>query len=117
MNIPIKSIGYNIGTIGWLAKGLESGTLKLEEGKLKSNGNHGLWLKGEREQFLAAFNRFGFTTGDYNLDIKYNIAGDYPNDRDPIWTNAAWDKLMEIAQKWCDEKNEIRESDKLVKTV
>jgi hypothetical protein len=111
MNINIKSIGYNVGTIGWLAKGLESGSLKLEDGELKSNGNHGLWLKGERQQFLAAFNFYGFDRLE-NFEIKYEIAE--AEQRDPIWTNAAWDKLMEIAQNWCDEQNEIRKNDKQV---
>lgn len=113
MNIQIKSIGYNIGTVGWLKSGLESGSLVISEGKLKSNGNHGLWIKGDNiNQFLGAFNVYGFR--DWRLDgciPKYAVANDFA-DRDPIWTDAAWEKLMEIAQKWCDEQNEIRKNDK-----
>lgn len=122
INIAIKSIGYNVGTIGYLRAGLETSSLRLEEGKLKSNGNHGLWLQGERTQFLAAFNRHDFTTclNMYGNSID-NGASEYAiadfEDRNPIWTNAAWESLMEIAQKWCDERNECRVRDGEAVTV
>lgn len=109
LNISIKSIGYNVGTIGYLKTGLQNGSLRLEEGKLKSNGNHGLWLKGEQTQFLAAFNQYGLRPSDCAAAIRYDVADD--QDREATWTDAAWETLMEIAQKWCDEKNEAREND------
>ena len=109
LNVSIKSVGYNVGTIGYLRAGLASGKLTLEEGTLKSNGNHGLWLTGERKQFLAAFNRYGLSIGDCSEVDRYDTADDH--DRDPIWTNAAWKALMEIAAKWCQERNEARAED------
>lgn len=111
--INIASIGFNIGTIGWLKLGLTSGTIILEEGTLKGNGNHGLWLKyGGNSQFLAARNKYGldprqpFARGVY---LGYAPAG--PEDRSGMWTAAAWAALMSIASQWCDEMNAARASD------
>ncbi len=112
MQITIKKNGRMQGTIGWLAKKLEKGELFLEEGNLKSNGNHGLWLKDTTNnfaQFLAAFNQYGVKGHDC-VDIKYDIANEY-EDREQCWTDAAWKVLMEIAQEWCDEMNEIIDSE------
>lgn len=109
ITITIKSIGYNVGTIGYLRSALASGKLTLSEGTLKGNGNHGLWLSGERNQFLAAFNRYDLRIGDCANVDSYDTADD--SDRDPIWTNAAWTALMEIAQQWCDERNAARAAD------
>jgi len=112
LQVSIKSIGYTVGTIGWLRKGLASGSLVIEEGRLQTNGNHGLWLGGERRQFLAAFNRYGLTAGGQaeRSAIGYQTAHD-ELDRDPIFTDAAWAALMEIAQKWCDEQSAARLAD------
>jgi hypothetical protein len=109
MNIKIKSIGYNIGTIGYLATGLKSGALKLNEGKMKSTGNHGLWLAGERSEFLGAFNRYALTLRDFVGADEYRPAD--AAELDPIWTDAARAKLVEIASNWCAEQNQKRKDD------
>ena len=111
MEITIAKKGKLQGTIGWLAEGLGKNDLSFKEGNLKSNNNHGLWLKGPNKlsQFLGAFNQYnlGNESGDY---AKYDLACEY-EDRDGIWSDAAWRVLMEIALAWCDEMNQIIENE------
>jgi len=111
MEINIVKKGHNVGTIGWLAKGLDDGSLALNEDTLKSNGHHGLWLDGPGlSQFLAAFNQLGLDGNDF---VHYAIACDL-TDRQTLWTNAAWGVLMDIAQQWCDQCNEAIENEDAV---
>jgi hypothetical protein len=117
MEIKIKRIGYKVGTVGWLAAGLQDGSILITEGTLKSNGNHGLWLKvsgnNSVSQFLASFDRFG--VGDELHDAAQYQTADECNDhadREAIWTDAAWDTLMAIAADWCEMCNSEREADK-----
>lgn len=114
MELKIKKIGVAKGTIGWLSKGLESGNLTIIEGTLKKTEHHGLWLKCPDgfSQFLAAYNQYGLDACDGNFQ-KYDTADNY-QDRLGVWTDAAWKTLMEIAQSWCDECNEIIESEQPV---
>ena len=111
MEINIKKIGITQGTVGYLANGLESGEITIKEGKLKTLGNHGLWLHiqkdgGKQEShFLAAFNQYNLSPGEYETACTYETANSY-EDRDPLWTDAAWRSLMTIAQDWCDTLNE-----------
>lgn len=109
MEIKIKKMGIAQGTVGWLSKGLESGTLTIIEGTLKKTGSHGLWLKGTEgfSQFLAAFNQYGLDARDGNFQ-KYDTADDN-QDRLGVWTDAAWKTLMKISKAWCDECNAIIE--------
>lgn len=105
MEISVKRIGSAKGTVGWLAKGLETGALVLEEGRIKGNGHHGLWIKGEGiSQFLAAWNVY-----DLSAHVLPNAASYHPADaheREGLWTDAAWESLMSIARQWCDACNE-----------
>lgn len=116
MEIEVKAIGTARGTVGWLAKGLKDGSLIIREGSMKSTGNHGLWLKdkmegidgkkhdGKLSQFLAAFNPYGL---DHRYDgpeySRYSTADD--EDREGLWSDAAWESLMVIARQWCDQMN------------
>lgn len=109
MEIKVKKIGEKQGTVGWLAKGLGNGTLTLDEGYLKAGNHHGLWLKngGNLSQFLAAFNQY-----DEEGGACYDVADNYEV-RLPIWTDAAWESLLMIAQKWCDQCNEVIEKEEV----
>ena len=75
MEIKIAKNGWNIGTIGWLADGLESGKLTLTEGNLKSNGNHGLWLQGPDglSQYLAAYNYYNLSNAEVRGVERYAV--------------------------------------------
>jgi len=110
MNITIKKIGYNIGTIGWLATGLQNGEITIAEGTMKSNGHHGLWLKaGTRSQFLAAQNQYNASHDEFIGASNYHCCDD--QERDGIFTDACWAALMEIAQQWCQGLNAERAED------
>jgi len=119
MEIRIKKTGVAQGTVGWLAAGLENGTIKIIESTLKDNGNHGLWLKvytdGEEShesmsQFLAAYNQYGLKPGEYNNACTYEPCN-ASVDRDYLWTDAAWQTLMSIAADWCEICNEAISSE------
>lgn len=113
MQISIKRIGYKVGTVGWLAAGLQSGAITITEGTMQGNGNHGLWLKCaslKLSQFLAAFDEYG--VGDeLPSAATYAPADDLPGNRKPIFTDAAWDVLQQIAADWCEMCNAERETD------
>lgn len=113
MEIKIKRIGHAKGTIGWLAHGLETGDLYLVEGSLKSNGNHGLWLKSKTDNnvstFLAAFNQFGLTESECEGSNRYTLSDNYYQGQ---WgSDAFWSTLQDIAQQWCDDCNAALEVD------
>lgn len=130
MDIKIKKIGHNIGTVGWLANGITNGTIRIEEGHTKSNiqdgkeygRKHGLWIKwGEKDQMcLVRQNPYGLTPDEYKDCYKYEIV---PRNGDPIWskgdvigcTDACWSVLDEIAEAWIDHITAEREKDKKVK--
>jgi hypothetical protein len=59
-------------------------------------------------QILATYNREGIYWEGAN---KYEVAGDQPNDREGLWTDAAWKSLVIIAQAWCDECNKLIEQE------
>ncbi len=109
MEIKITKNGNNLGTIGWLAKRIETKEVSFSEGSLKGNGHHGLWLNGPKglSQFLGAFNQYDSNSYE---DPRYEVAF-MPGDREPIWTDAAWTVLIEIAQAWCDDCNEYIENE------
>ena len=122
MQIIIKKIGYKNGTSGWLAAGLADGTLELSEGRLKSNGNHGLWIKsadGKISACIAAINEYGMDLQDCihagcqlaEMD-RYKVVCDT---RPPVFTDAAWSAIEAIAQTWCDECNAERDADGCVR--
>jgi len=111
MEISIKRIGYKIGTIGWLRNGLEDGSIRIDEGTLKSNGHHGLFLTSDPiKQFLAAYDQYN--CGDRVLTAKrYEPAQPEERHRDTLLTDAAWEALMDIADQWCDQCNAERDND------
>lgn len=116
MEVKIKSIGEAKGTVGWLAKGLESGELYLEEGTLSRNGNHGLWLESKTDPkvttFLAAFNQYGLTASECAEANRYTVADDFFQGQ---WgSDAFWFTLRTIAKQWCDECNAALEADEAI---
>lgn len=111
MNVVIKRIGYKVGTCGWLAEGLESGEIRLEEGLCQA-GDHGLWLKFGKcqQQFLAGFNQHGLQDRSLPGATRYDVIED-ERDASPLFTPACLRILMNIAKQWCDQCNEEREED------
>lgn len=109
MEITIKKIGKANGTIGWLAVGLASGNIRLEEGHAKNGGNHGLWLKGQKSngekisQCIAIFNQYDLTEAEYAQAMIYATIA--PEQRHLICTAACWSALLAIAEQWCDACN------------
>jgi len=118
MEITIKKIGNTWGTVGWLAKGLENGTLKISEGKRK-NGKHGLWLKdGEDSYFLAGLDPYD-NDGYMGYPVQYEVY--YSEDVFSMCTPAGNRTLQSIAKKWVEEMNEILDEEeeitiKLIRT-
>lgn len=113
LNIP--AIGNNPGTVGWLAAGLKSGAINLNEGQTK-NGRHGLWLNGPNElkQCLALYDYYNLGNAAGFDAPKYQTiedAGAEPESRDGLWSDAAWESLMQAAREWADEMNSARESE------
>ena len=124
MEIKIKKMGNARGTVGWLSAGLENGTLKIIESTMKANGNHGLWLKGHdkegREnlsQFLAAYNRYNLSPQEYTNACSYETVDQNRGecDREGLWSEAAWNTLMSIAEQWCGTMNSALESEEPAK--
>lgn len=111
MNIKIIKNGYKVGTVGWLAKGLEDGTLTLKEGTMRNGNHHALWLKGpdDLSQFLAAHNQYGAQATD-------NVPGwdKYMPEIEPldgIFTPACRAALISISEQWCADCNDDRDND------
>lgn len=108
MEIKIKKCGNTRGTIGWLARGLENGSLKITEGKRK-NGKHGLWLtehgpenKKTDEWFLAGLDPYD-NDGYMGHPIRYESYGN--PDGFHCWTEACGRVLDSIVEQWIDEMN------------
>ena len=112
MDIKIAKKGNAKGTIGWLAKGLENGSLKIEEGAMQRNGNHGLWLKGTDglSQFLAAYNQYALSPTEYERANTYELAE--MEDNTIGCTEACWESLRKIATAWCEECNAALEQER-----
>jgi hypothetical protein len=116
MDIKIKKIGNTWGTIGWLARGLENGTLTIKEGKRK-NGKHGLWLNEARENgkiesyFLAGFdpyNNDGYMGHPMQYELYYGTGEMSAFD---MGTPACSRTLKAIAKQWLNEMNETLEKE------
>jgi hypothetical protein len=126
MEIKIKKIGNARGTVGWLSAGFENGTLEIVESTMERNGNHGLWIKEYKmiegkqtkvlSQFLAAYNQFDLSPAEYDDACTYQVADkNEPDTRKGLWTDAAWETLMKIAQDWCDICNAKNKEEKPLK--
>lgn len=110
MQINIKSIGYKVGTSGWIKEQLESGAAAIREGLGKETKKHGLWLhynnNGPKQVCLAIWDQYN--TGD----SYYQVTDDF-NDS-PNWailTPAVQAMLTSVAQQWANELNEARAND------
>lgn len=112
ININIKSIGYNVGTSGWLKAQLESGAAKISEGLSTKSKNHGLWLhydnNGPKQVCIAIWDQYSLG-GEFS---KYTPCQHDENDFDyDIFTPAVKRALRRVALSWCEEVSASREED------
>jgi hypothetical protein len=124
MEITIKKMGNTWGTVGWLAKGLENGTIKISEGKRK-NEKHGLWLSETKENkkdsyFLAGFDAYD-NEGYMGYPVQYELYNGDEVNVFKIGTPACNRTLQSIAEQWVAEMNENIEKEeeitvKLIRT-
>jgi len=99
-----------VGTCGWIAKGLASGSIKIDTGTTKS-GKGGLWLQFENKSHcLAIFNEYDLRPRDIPDSAKFDVVCEDFCGTIPL-TKAAEAYLNKAAQEWCNSANEIRESD------
>lgn len=118
MNISVKSIGYKVGTSGWLASGLRDGSITIQERARKLDGRPMLvLLSGENRVVLARWNPYGLDNGTLDESETYQVlhvgsADDPGAMTDTIGlTPAAAAALRTAAQGWCDQINGARASD------
>ena len=109
--LSIPNTGYKVGTCGWLAKGLQDGSIKIQPGTSKS-GKGGLWLYADGKQdCLAIFNEFDMSDFGLSGQQKFMVVCQEFCSRFPL-TRAAEEYLISAAQEWCDQANELRENDR-----
>lgn len=108
--ISIPNTGYTTGTCGWLAKGLQDGTIEIKPGTSKS-GKGGLWLwYGAKGHCLAIFNEYDLSDDVYPNAEQFAVIAEGFCGEIPL-TPAAEQYLRAAAQEWCDVANESRDSD------
>lgn len=124
MKVEIKNVGWREFTCGWLAKGLQSGDLRIEQGVTKRGMRPGLWLqwtRGDKQHIecLAVFNPFEFDSPENIHLARFQSCGErdtpWGGEPDHPWTEAAWRMLDEIGRSWCDAMTAERENDVPVK--
>jgi len=126
LNIKIKQLGTEIGTVGWLAKGLADGSLGVHQGRTK-DGSPGLWFDypgeaGKRASFILALrDPYGLQDTQYAQEQPIILA---PRVHDGCWggdpigcTDACWRSLMEIAEKWIAHQVEKAATDPAPKSI
>lgn len=123
MEIAIKKIGYNVGTVGWLAKGLTDGTIVIYEA-LTLSEKLALWFKtktGETEHKFAIAIYNPYSNYDWEVEGAEQFApktfGGSPDDPAackygalPL-TDACKCTIYEIATQWCAARNAERYND------
>ena len=119
LEIRIPDIGEQIGTCGWLAKGLSAGTIKFVVGTTTFHGQTSPCLDLKTlsgNQPLAEFNPYRIKASERLDEQRFftadKIDGCFGGGRHLPWTDAAWDYLMEIAGDWCTRCNALLENDK-----
>lgn len=119
MEITIKKIGYNVGTVGWLAAGIADATINIQEGISKSK-KLGLYLSAEEQSScIAIYNPYDLTNADLADSEEYKPLDMDGGGTDPgtcyctlPLTPACKSTILEIAETWCKSKNTKREQDK-----
>lgn len=110
MQINIKSIGYKVGTSGWIKEQLTTGVARINEGLSKKDQKHGLWLhydnSGAKQVCLAIWDQHDIGSG------LYEITDDFGGN--PTWeilTPAVQAMLTSVAKQWTNELNAERAND------
>lgn len=110
MQINIKSIGYKVGTSGWIKEQLESGAAAIREGLGKETKKHGLWLhynnNGLKQVCLAIWDEYDIGESRYRITDQHLAHTDWA-----IFTPAVRAMLTSVAQQWVNGLNEAREND------
>jgi len=122
--INIKNIGHNVGTVGWLKKGLESSEITIKEGHTKTSHTHGLWLHcGYKQECLALHDPYDLKDShpEYNrydpMRIDSSLGDPGSIGRTFGYTDACLKVLHDIASQWCGIKNMERDNDEVMQVV
>lgn len=118
MEVKIKRIGERKGSVGWLQKGLEEGSIYFEENFLIYNRCHGLWITGLDKNGKEIFSQYlaGYNQRDSNkYDISYKVfqinSCNTSGTEIDFVTPACRKTIMCIAQAWCKEMNDALEKE------
>lgn len=116
IKIKIKNVGMMTGTVGDLVRGLDSGDYFFSEGI--NEGRVGLWMKSKKgglSQCVAIFNPYKLTGGEIcNYDpMRFGLSQTVDAGDRKIWTGAAWNAIVRVAQQWCDERNRELEAEQV----
>ena len=110
MQINIKSVGYKVGTSGWIKEQLTAGTAKITEGLSIESKKHGLWLEynnnGPKGVCLAIWDQYSIGAALYQV-----IDDLADNQKWAILTPAVQAMLTSVAQQWANELNTERAND------
>lgn len=110
MQVNIKSIGYKVGTSGWIKTQLESGEATIKEGLAKETKKHGLWLhytnNGPNQVCLAIWDQYDIGKSLYQRADDFKDSAKWA-----IFTPAVQAMLTSVAQQWTNELNEARAND------
>ena len=113
MEIKIKSVGFHLGTVGWLKKGLEDGSITVVE-SLSRHNKPGLWLKTpDINQMLAILDPYDECEfGNVPAFQTISRSGDPCISGDKIGcTDACFAVLQEIARQWVEIRQAERDND------
>jgi hypothetical protein len=113
MEIKIAKKGNARGTLGWLVRGLEDGTVKLVEGTVQKTNQHCLVMEITDDRYtddryiIAAYNQYNLIASDGVSGYdSYDITHDDIYHTYPTYTTPACRrKISEIARAWCDNLN------------
>ena len=110
MQINIKSIGYKVGTSGWIKAQLESGEATIKEGLSEASKKHGLWLQydnnGPKQVCLAIWDADDIGESLYQVTHEYTHSSNWA-----LLTPAVQAMLTSVAQQWANELNTARAND------
>jgi photosystem II stability/assembly factor-like uncharacterized protein len=111
MEVRIAKRGWKQGTSGWLAEGLQEGSITIGEGTTTA-GKHGLFLRAtEGTQTLAVFDPEDYDGRYAPLTVAEEGLSEGMTSNKLHLTPAVVVALHALAQDWCDQQNAARDND------